>query len=387
MPNWVSIRLTLSGPHAEIMRLQNTCVRATPEEASDEQSFDLGALVPMPAAIVATLDDHSAAAKQAAFNATGFEDWYEWRINHWGCKWNTSNLHVITATADLLDVSFETPWSVPEPALAALAAQFPLLSGRVCAIEEGMDWGLIGEFQAGSYTSTFVEAAAELRYLVDGWRLNGHLRQNSGRILAEPSGDMQESDDDVLARIWAELGAKLAPGLMARMRFEFDVERFVAWHNVDHDLRGGNREGCLLQDVIQTPLNLEFLSGEGRCYHPLDRKLVVVLAEGLTAEWGQPPDAAQIDSDLHREVACLLFEYDEGELSEWAFHAIVRQQSGINFTDLASLQESFFRYAKGMREQILQHLESVQEAMMVRRFGHVACGRAPDPLSSCVTLS
>jgi hypothetical protein len=71
MPNWVSIRLTLSGPHAEIMRLQNTCVRETPEEASDEQSFDLGALVPMPAAIVATLDDHSAAAKQRRLASFG----------------------------------------------------------------------------------------------------------------------------------------------------------------------------------------------------------------------------------------------------------------------------------------------------------------------------
>ena len=74
MPNWVSIRLTLSGPPAEIMRFQNTCIRATPEENSDDECLDLGALVPMPAKIVATLDDDSAAAKQAALDATGFED-------------------------------------------------------------------------------------------------------------------------------------------------------------------------------------------------------------------------------------------------------------------------------------------------------------------------
>jgi hypothetical protein len=199
MPNWVSIRLTLSGPHAEITRFQNTCIRATREEDSDEESLDLGALVPMPAAVIATLDDHSAAAKQAAFSATGFESWYEWRINHWGCKWNTSNLQVITATPDLLDVSFETPWSAPEPALAALAAQFPLLSGRVCAIEES--WGLIGEFQTGSYSSTFVEPSVELKFLVYGWRLGSHVRLSTGRVLAKLAGNMQKPSNAALARI------------------------------------------------------------------------------------------------------------------------------------------------------------------------------------------
>jgi hypothetical protein len=71
------------------MRFQHTCIRATPEENYDEECLDLGALVPMPAEIVATLGDDSAAAKQAALDATGFEDWYDWCVAHWGCKWNT----------------------------------------------------------------------------------------------------------------------------------------------------------------------------------------------------------------------------------------------------------------------------------------------------------
>jgi hypothetical protein len=387
MPNWVSIRLTLSGPRAEIMRFQNTCIRTTSDDDSDEESLDLGALVPMPAVIMATRDDRSDAAKQAALSATGFEDWYDWCVAHWGCKWNTSNLQVITAAPDLIDIAFETAWSAPEPALAALAAQFPLLSGRVCAIEEGMEWGVVGEIRAGCYSSTSVEVSMELKYLVYGWRVNGDLCLNTGLVLAEPSGDMQEPDDGVLAQIWAELGARLAPELMARMRFEFDVERFLAWHNIDHDRRGGNREARLLQNVIQTPLNLEFLSAEGRCYHALDRKLVGLLAGSLTAEWGRSPDAAQIDSDLRREVAYLLLEHSEEELSEWAAHAIFRPNTAFNLADPASLQQSFVWYAKGMREQILQHFECLQAAMMRRPLGQVGLGHARSLLSSCVILS
>jgi Ferredoxin-like domain in Api92-like protein len=387
MPNWVTNRLTLSGPHAEIVRFQNTCIRATLEEDSDGESLDLGALVPMPAVIVATLDDHSTAVKQAALEATGFEDWYDWRLHHWGCKWNTSNFRVITVATELFDVSFQTPWSAPEPALAALATQFPLLSGRACAIEDGEDWGLIGEFQAGSYNSTFVDGSTELKYLVYGWRLNSHLRLNSGLVLAEPSGDIQEIGDGVLARIWTKLDATLAPEFMARLCFEIDAQRFRDWHDANLDISSDDGEACELRDMVQNPLNLDFLSAEGRCQYPIDRNLMCLLAQGLAAEWSSTSDAAQIERGVRRDLAYLLFEHDEDELSEWAFHAIVRQQGGINFADLTSLQESFIRYAKVMREQILQHLECVQAALMSRPSGQVGLRLAPDPLRSCVTLS
>ncbi len=66
MPNWASNRLTLSGPHAEIMRFRNTCIRAAPEEDSDKECFDLGALVPMPAMIAATIEDRSAVMRVTA---------------------------------------------------------------------------------------------------------------------------------------------------------------------------------------------------------------------------------------------------------------------------------------------------------------------------------
>jgi hypothetical protein len=387
MPNWASNRLTLSGPHAEIMRFRNTCIRVALEEDSDKECFDLGALVPMPPVIVATLEGRSAEAKQAAADATGFETWYDWCIAHWGCKWNTSNLQVITTAPDLIDIGFETAWSAPEPAFAALAVQFPLLSGRVCVIEEGMDWGLIGEFQAGSYTPTYVDVSTELKFLVYAWGMNGRARLNIGRVLAQPSSDEQEPGDGVLERVWAALGQTLAPEFMARLSFEVDVQRFNDWHDTRHGVKRADSEVCQLHDVMRTPLNAEFLSAEGRCRYSLDRNVMGLLAQNLTAEWGRSPDATQIESDLRRDVTDLLSHHSEGELSEWACHAMIRHKSNINFTDLASLQESFIVYARGLREQILQHLACVQVVLMSCSSRQAAPGRAPDPLSSRVTLS
>ncbi len=198
---------------------------------------------------------------------------------------------------------------------------------------------------------------------------------------------MQKPSDGALARIWARLGATLAPELMVRLSFKMDVQRFNEWYDADCDMSSNDGQDCPLQDLIEIPLNLEFLLAEGRCHYPIDRKLMCLLAERLSAEWGRSPDAARIDSDLRHDLAYLLFDHSEEELLEWAFHASFRQPIGINFADLASLQESFIRYAKGMRKQILRHLECVQEALMSHPSEQVGLGRTPDPLTCCITLS
>lgn len=40
-------------------------------------------------------------------------NWYDWRINNWGCKWDAKTDKKIDREYDF-DFSFETPWSPPE---------------------------------------------------------------------------------------------------------------------------------------------------------------------------------------------------------------------------------------------------------------------------------
>lgn len=49
----------------------------------------------------------------------GFADWCDWRVNHWGTKWNAQG-DLIDKTPDALP-EFQTAWCIPEGWLKALA--------------------------------------------------------------------------------------------------------------------------------------------------------------------------------------------------------------------------------------------------------------------------
>ena len=56
------------------------------------------------------------------------EDWYNWRIEHWGTKWNAYETDIV-GYDNYLKVSFNTAWSCPFPVfekLAKLGVKFTL---------------------------------------------------------------------------------------------------------------------------------------------------------------------------------------------------------------------------------------------------------------------
>jgi hypothetical protein len=239
---------------------------------------------------------------------------------------------------------------VPEPALVALAAQFPLLSGRVYAIEPSMGWGLVGELQGGSYASTPVEPTPELSFFVSGSEHHPEVRLKTAHALVEhPEG----LSDAVVASIWMNLADTLPPELTARLRLSFDVQRFSDWFNSNKLSR--------LEDLIQDHANLSFLRADGRCHYPIDRELMILLAQDLLATWGRDLGAMQLEDDLRPSIAYLLSGYDESCLREWAFHAVFRPDPALDFADLASLQDGFLQYAIRQRQQMLQHLDVAQD--------------------------
>lgn len=51
----------------------------------------------------------------------GATTWYDWRVEHWGTKWNSyENTQIDPDT-----ITFETAWSAPEPVIAQLAKMYP----------------------------------------------------------------------------------------------------------------------------------------------------------------------------------------------------------------------------------------------------------------------
>lgn len=63
-------------------------------------------------------------------------DWYNWRIDNWGVKWNNNiktffDYDKILANTDIIkeiSISFNTPWNVPLPLAAELISMHPELS-------------------------------------------------------------------------------------------------------------------------------------------------------------------------------------------------------------------------------------------------------------------
>ena len=49
---------------------------------------------------------------------------YEWRVRHWNTKWDGTELNV-KIHPDELFISFDTPWSSPEPIIRKLGSWFP----------------------------------------------------------------------------------------------------------------------------------------------------------------------------------------------------------------------------------------------------------------------
>ena len=68
--------------------------------------------------------------KRLVFKSTDTTDqrWYDWRVNHWGTKWDAYDVEVGYDAGDELEITFNTAWSPPEPICEALRDQYPDLS-------------------------------------------------------------------------------------------------------------------------------------------------------------------------------------------------------------------------------------------------------------------
>jgi hypothetical protein len=151
MPNWVYNELTLVGPKADIQRFIERAKsfrvykwgvgelktdadividQLAPDSGEDvcrhEGPLNFDAFVPVPEDII-----------KAGYSDVG----YKWQIRNWGCKWNASDCaQGITPRGAYY--SFQTPWSIPIPAIAAMSEQFPTIRFRIKSNEESEgDWG------------------------------------------------------------------------------------------------------------------------------------------------------------------------------------------------------------------------------------------------------
>jgi len=132
MPNWCFNNLCVTGDNKASL----TAFR----QWLGDDGFLLNKIAPLPVELENTTSptpkDQIDAAKILQ-EKYGVPDWYSWRVNNWGTKWD------VEATVDdddesNINITFDSAWSPPCMAIAALGTLFPDLSFTLTYHEPGM---------------------------------------------------------------------------------------------------------------------------------------------------------------------------------------------------------------------------------------------------------
>lgn len=89
MPNWVTNELVVTGDAAQLKDFKDKFF--TFVENKKVPTFNK--IVPMP-------DEEK-------------DNWYDWRVEHWGTKWDANYSEINAMASNMIDVRFDTAWSPP----------------------------------------------------------------------------------------------------------------------------------------------------------------------------------------------------------------------------------------------------------------------------------
>jgi hypothetical protein len=129
MPNWVDNTLVVTGDKDD--------VRAFVEQAARPYEHPFG---------------DTREAKLSFWNFVKPDDledyqenWYDWNVKNWGCKWDASVMDMDDTSLDsgYVSYAFDTPWGQPLEFFQAIVEQFPDLDFNLRFLEE-QGWG--GEY-------------------------------------------------------------------------------------------------------------------------------------------------------------------------------------------------------------------------------------------------
>jgi len=153
MPNWCSNSITISGSTDTIKQLW--------DDAHVGDDFGLlNAMVPMPKELDGTTSPSSSADKPQPL-VDGFDNWYDWRVQNWGTKWDVSDegLEYVDNKDGTSHITgwFDSAWAPPIEAYNTFLDDMDGCSIEATYEEGGMDF-------AGIYTDgddQYMEGLAE----------------------------------------------------------------------------------------------------------------------------------------------------------------------------------------------------------------------------------
>lgn len=127
MPNWCFNTIKVEGNPRAVQRFAKAVHTSI---AGEVNLFDFNAIIPCPKELLG--DEWQSDEKVAAANKEkyGFTGWYDWNVENWGTKWNSSEVRKANGDkAGTLIYDFDTAWSpVSDKIMLRLSTRFPSLT-------------------------------------------------------------------------------------------------------------------------------------------------------------------------------------------------------------------------------------------------------------------
>ena len=141
MPNHCYNKVTISVGDADGQNLKVLVDSLKSEE--NQTDFDFDAILPMPPELE-DVDWSEAEEMNDIIRARykkehGSDNWYDWRVNNWGTKWNSYNCEIVEHEDDYVVYTFDTAWGPPTGVIEALREQCPDFSISAFFDEPGME--------------------------------------------------------------------------------------------------------------------------------------------------------------------------------------------------------------------------------------------------------
>lgn len=148
MPNYCQNRATITGPNRVIDKIKSIL--------ESENGCLLNYMVPEP----------------VYENDT---DWYDWRVNNWGCKWSICNPQIIDDESTEITFEFETAWGPCVEAFHTWAAKQEGVEFSLEYFEPGVGFVGVATYQDEMFDDDFVSASTmsdtykEMAFDLFGW--------------------------------------------------------------------------------------------------------------------------------------------------------------------------------------------------------------------------
>ena len=149
MPNWCDNQITITGPNSVIDKIEKI-VKA---DDTHENTGLLNFFKPMPKELEGTTSPSSSAKKPQPM-VEGFDNWYDWRVENWGTKWELCEFYGVdrqhlndSLDESIISFGFSSAWAPPINAYEQFLRDNENCSLKAYYYEGGCDF--MGEWDNG----------------------------------------------------------------------------------------------------------------------------------------------------------------------------------------------------------------------------------------------